>query len=77
MNKNQKTTFIAFVIIAFLFVCAGGLATVIGAVIKENRLIYLGLTLLGIGFILYVILFFVLVKSVSKKYSNKNKNDEN
>ena len=77
MNKNQKTTFIAFVIIAFLFVCAGGLATVIGAVIKENRLIYLGLTLLGIGFILYVILFFVLVRSVSKKYSNKNKNDEN
>ena len=77
MNKNQKTTFIAFVIIAFLFVCAGGLATVIGAVIKENRLIYLGLTLLGIGLIWYVILFFVLVRSVSKKYSNKNKNDEN
>lgn len=75
MNKNQKTTFIAFVIIAFIVVCAGGLGTVIGAVIKENRLIYLGLTLLGIGFVLYVILFFVLLRSVSKKYSNKDKND--
>ena len=54
MNKSRKTTFIAFVIIAFIFLCLGGLSTVIGAVIKENRLIYLGLTLLGIGFVLYV-----------------------
>ncbi len=76
MSNNRKTTFIVFVIIAFLFVCAGGLGTVIGAVIKENRLIYLGLTLLSIGFVLYVILFFILVKSVSKKYSNKNKDDD-
>ncbi len=75
MSKNQKTTFIAFIIIAFLFICAGGLFTVIGAVIKQNRLIYLGLTLLGIGFVLYIILFFVLLKSVSKKYSNKDKKD--
>ena len=77
MNKSRKTTFIAFVIIAFIFLCLGGLSTVIGAVIKENRLIYLGLTLLGIGFVLYVILFFVLIKSVSNKYSKKDNNNEN
>ena len=75
MNKSRKTTFIAFVIIAFIFLCLGGLSTVIGAVIKENRLIYLGLTLLGIGFVLYVILFFILIKSVSDKYSKKDNND--
>ena len=75
MNKSQKTTFIAFVIVAFLFICAGGLSTVIGAVIKENRLIYLGLVFLGIGFVLYVILFFILIKSVTKNYSKKDKND--
>ncbi len=77
MNKSRKTTFIAFVIIAFIFLCLGGLSTVIGAVIKENRLIYLGLTLLGIGFVLYVILFFILIKSVSDKYSKKDNNNEN
>ena len=77
MNKSRKTTFIAFVIIAFIFLCLGGLSTVIGAVIKENRLIYLGLTLLGIGFVLYVILFFILIKSVSNKYSKKDNNNEN
>lgn len=75
MNKSRKTTFIAFVIIAFIFLCLGGLSTVIGAVIKENRLIYLGLTLLGIGFVLYVILFFILIKSVSDKYSKKDNNE--
>ncbi|MBQ6783996.1 MAG: hypothetical protein IJP63_08350 [Acholeplasmatales bacterium] len=77
MNKSRKTTFIAFVIIAFIFLCLGGLSTVIGAVIKENRLIYLGLTLLGIGFVLYVILFFILIKSVSDKYSKKDNNNDN
>ena len=77
MNNGKKTTFIAFVIIAFIFLCLGGLSTVIGAVIKENRLIYLGLTLLGIGFVLYVILFFILIKSVSDKYSKKDNNNEN
>ena len=77
MNKSRKTTIIAFVIIAFIFLCLGGLSTVIGAVIKENRLIYLGLTLLGIGFVLYVILFFILIKSVSDKYSKKDNNNEN
>ena len=77
MNKSRKTTFIAFVIIAFIFLCLGGLSTVIGAVIKENRLIYLGLTLLGIGFVLYVILFFILIKSVSNKYSKKDNNNDN
>ena len=64
MNKSKKTTFIAFVIIAFIFLCLGGLSTVIGAVIKENRLIYLGLTLLGIGFVLYVILFFICLMKI-------------
>ena len=77
MNNGKKTTFIAFVIIAFIFLCLGGLSTVIGAVIKENRLIYLGLTLLGIGFVLYVILFFILIKSVSDKYSKKDNNNDN
>ena len=77
MNNGKKTTFIAFVIIAFIFLCLGGLSTVIGAVIKENRLIYLGLTLLGICFVLYVILFFILIKSVSDKYSKKDNNNDN
>lgn len=66
MNKNQKTTFIVFVIIAFILLCIGGISTIIGALIKENRLIYLGLTFLGIGFLLYAILFFILIASVSK-----------
>ena len=52
MNNGKKTTFIAFVIIAFIFLCLGGLSTVIGAVIKENRLIYLGFIC---NFILHII----------------------
>lgn len=71
MSKNQKTTFIVFVIIAFILLCLGGISTVIGALIKENRLIYLGLTLLVIGFLLYAVLFFILIAAVSK--NNKKK----
>ena len=77
MNKNQKVTFIAFIIIAFIFLVIGGLGTIIGATIKENRLLYLGLVFLSIGFVLYAILFFILLYSVSKAYRNKEKEKEN
>ena len=77
MNNNKRAVFIVFTVIAFLFLCAGGIGTVIGAMIKDNRLIYLGLTFLGLGFFLYVILFFVLLISVSKKAKKESKNKKN
>ncbi|MCR5113971.1 MAG: hypothetical protein K6A63_08550 [Acholeplasmatales bacterium] len=76
MNKNKKVTFITFVIIGFIILCLGGLSTIVGAAIKENRLIYLGLTFLIIGFVLYIILFGVLLFWAKKYFTEDEKKDE-
>ena len=76
MNKNKKVTFIVFVVIGFIILCLGGLSTIIGCVIKDNRLIYLGLTFLIIGFVLYFILFGVLLFWAKKYYVNDEKKEE-
>jgi len=76
MNKNKKVTFITFVIIGFIILCLGGLSTIVGAAIKENRLIYLGLTFLIIGFVLYIILFGVLLFWAKKYFTEDKKEDK-
>lgn len=76
MNKNKKVTFITFVIIGFIILCLGGLSTIVGAAIKENRLIYLGLTFLIIGFVLYIILFGILLFWAKKYFTEDEKKHE-
>lgn len=68
-NSNRKISgvVIGFIVVAFLILVGGGITTISGVLMKENRLIYLGLVLLGIGFILYIILFFVIVIKFVKK----------
>lgn len=67
MKKKISSVIIAFIIVAFIILVIGGLSTVIGVMIKENRLLYLGLVLMVIGFILYVILFFIIAYKITKK----------
>ena len=77
MNKNKKVTFITFVIIGFIILCLGGLSTIVGAALKEKRLIYLGLTLLIIGFVLYIILFCILLFWAKKYFTEDDKKEDN
>lgn len=67
MKKKISSVIIAFIIVAFIILVLGGLSTVIGVMIKENRLLYLGLVLMVIGFILYIILFFIIAYKITKK----------
>ena len=65
-NKN-KIIFIVITILAFLLLISGGILTVISVMIKENKLLYISIPLIGIAFVIYVVLFIILVLFFKKK----------
>ena len=58
---KNKYLYITFVAIGFLFLVSGSISLIFGALFSLNNLIYLGLTLMIIGFVLYVIVVIVII----------------
>lgn len=58
---KNKYLYITFIAIGFLFITSGSISLVFGSLFDKNNLIYLGLTLLIIGFVLYVIVLIVII----------------
>ncbi len=66
-QKRNKIIFISITILAFLSLIGGGILTVISVMIKDLKLLYVALPLIGFAFILYIVLFIILVFFFRKK----------
>lgn len=58
---KNKYLYITFIAIGFLFLTSGSCSLVFGSLFEKNNLIYLGLTLMILGFILYLIVLIVII----------------
>lgn len=66
-QKKNKIIFISITIFAFLSLIGGGILTIISVMIKDLKLLYIALPLIGFAFILYIVLFIILVFFFKKK----------
>lgn len=58
--KKNKTLLITAVLLGFLFVCLGSILLLLGAFVNES-IIYVSITFLAIGFIIYAVLIVYLI----------------
>ena len=69
--KKRRVLDIILIIFAFLLVISGSILLVSGALAKINVMVFISLGLLGVGFLIYIILFIVALRNFMKKEGNK------